>query len=160
MSPQMLRSRQAVYYYHLLVQRCFLWCKCARARRCDEGGNTQCCTIFFSLLEMLSLDFFVRALNRWSSYTVWDFEVTLGAPSKLRLTYHHRESHASEGPSLSGWRTLQSGYGSVLTAIWREIPFSSSCCWTTLGDSLQSVSEEHFFIFPINKHTALIAMYI
>lgn len=78
-----------------------------------------------------------EAANRWSSLTVYltqDIEKQLGDPLRLGLTCHHGESVPRKGPSLSQWRAPQSGYGSVLTAIWLEILLSSSCCGDMLAD--------------------------
>ena len=57
-----------------------------------------------------------------------------GDPLRLGLTCHHRGSVPGKGSSLSQWRALQSGYGSVLTAIWLEILLSSSCCGDVLAE--------------------------
>lgn len=60
-----------------------------------------------------------------------------GDPLGLGLTCHHRGSvPGKKGRSLSQWKASQSGYGSVLVAIWLGILLLSSCCEDMLAEFL------------------------
>lgn len=92
-------------------------------------------------------------VNRWSSPMIMDIEETLGDPSRLGLTSHHKGSVPRKGPSLSLWRAPQSRYGSVLAAL--EMPLSNSRTCRGLSGThcsvcLKSVSFD-FHVIPLNK---------
>ncbi len=103
---------------------------------CEEGGNTQCSTIFQRLCHNSHKCFHSTCLRsglRIDDPVLWLWTLRRHWVIDLGSGWHFitEDQSPEKGPSLSRWRAPQSGYGSVLTPIWLEIPLSSSCCGPT-----------------------------
>lgn len=94
------------------------------------------------------------AADRWSALVVMGHWGDVGSSIRARADMSsQRIGPRKKGPSLGQWRAPQSGYGSVLTAIWLEIPLSSSFCRETRVQIYQVLSAVRgFHLIPAQKH--------